>query len=140
MRIALLTDGIFPYVLGGMQRHSFFLAKYLAHHKVHVDIIHCNQSDFDIAKLEYFTEEEKKYLRSVVLVFPPAGKIPGHYLRESYQYSCSVFEAIKDRLDDFDFIYVKGFSGWKLLKEKKKGLKCPPREIRSTLTNIRDRP
>jgi hypothetical protein len=28
MRIALITDGIAPYVLGGMQKHSFYLAKY----------------------------------------------------------------------------------------------------------------
>jgi hypothetical protein len=25
MRIALITDGIAPYVLGGMQKHSFYL-------------------------------------------------------------------------------------------------------------------
>jgi hypothetical protein len=31
MKIALLSDGIAPYVLGGMQRHSFYLAKYLVH-------------------------------------------------------------------------------------------------------------
>ena len=30
MRIALITDGIAPYVIGGMQKHSFYLAKYFA--------------------------------------------------------------------------------------------------------------
>ena len=29
MKIALLTDGIPPYVVGGMQQHSYSLAKYL---------------------------------------------------------------------------------------------------------------
>jgi len=28
MKIALLTDGVHPYVIGGMQKHHFILAKY----------------------------------------------------------------------------------------------------------------
>ena len=53
MRIALLTDGIYPYVLGGMQRHSFYLAKYFAKNKFYVDLFHFNQSEYDINKLEF---------------------------------------------------------------------------------------
>ncbi|MFO0434814.1 MAG: hypothetical protein ACK5ZT_06175, partial [Sphingobacteriaceae bacterium] len=60
MKIALITDGIWPYVMGGMQKHSFYLCKYLAKNKINVDLIHFNQSNLDITKLEYFTEEEKK--------------------------------------------------------------------------------
>ena len=30
MKISLFTNGIYPYVLGGMQKHSFNLAKYFA--------------------------------------------------------------------------------------------------------------
>lgn len=33
MKIALLTDGIFPYAMGGMQKHSYYLAKYFAQKK-----------------------------------------------------------------------------------------------------------
>ena len=33
MRIALLTDGIYPYLVGGMQKHSYNLAKYFAQQK-----------------------------------------------------------------------------------------------------------
>ena len=28
VKVALITDGISPFVIGGMQKHSTFLAKY----------------------------------------------------------------------------------------------------------------
>ena len=42
MRVALITDGIYPYVIGGMQKHSFYIAKYLAKNRVYVDLFHFN--------------------------------------------------------------------------------------------------
>jgi len=120
MRIALITDGISPYVLGGMQKHSFYLAKYLAKNNIHVDLVHFNDSEFDIEKLDFFTEEEKIYIHSIVLKFPISLKFPGHYIYNSYRYSTSAFNAIKDKLEVYDFIYTKGFCGWKLIAEKHK--------------------
>lgn len=125
MRIALITDGIAPYVLGGMQKHSFYLAKYFAKHQIQVDLIHYNDSKYDINLLEFFTEEERKYIHSIVLKFPSSVKFPGHYLYKSYKYSCMAFDAIKDNLSSYDFIYTKGFTGWKLISEKhKRNIQC----------------
>lgn len=126
MKISLLTDGIFPYVLGGMQKHSYFIAKYLAQNKVYVDLYHTwANKEYDINKLEYFTDEEKLYIRHFVIDFPKLGKFPGHYLKESYEYSRRVYEVFKK--NEFpDFIYIKGFAGWKLIEEKTKGTKFPP--------------
>ncbi len=126
MRIALLTDGISPYVIGGMQRHSFYLAKYFAKNKIYVDLFHFNQSSLNIELLECFNDDEKKYINSFVIPFPKLGKLPGHYIRESKKYSEIIFKIIKPKLNTYDFIYTKGFSGWKLILEKNKGLKCPP--------------
>ena len=125
MKIALLTDGIYPYVIGGMQKHSFNLVKYFAKNKVFVDLYHTNQSKYDISKLEFFTEEEKKYIRSFVVNFPSLGTAPGHYIRESFDYSDRIFKLLSVN-GDVDFIYAKGFTAWKLLDEKRKGFKCPP--------------
>lgn len=121
MKIALITDGISPYVLGGMQKHSFYLAKYFAKNNIYVDLIHYNNSSYDINALEFFTEQEKKYIHSIVLEFPVSLKFPGHYVYNSYKYSCLALDAIKDSLPSYDFIYTKGFTGWKLISEKKKG-------------------
>lgn len=126
MRIAFLTDGIYPYVLGGMQRHSYYVCKYLARNKIRIRLFHFNQGSYDINALECFTEEEKAYIDPVVLDFPPSGRLPGHYIRESYRYSVSIYEALKPEINQFDFIYAKGFSGWKLLEERKRGLSTPP--------------
>lgn len=121
MRIALITDGISPYVLGGMQKHSFYLAKYFAKNGIHVDLFHYNDSTYDIAALEFFTDNEKQFITSIPLHFPTSAKFPGHYIYKSYKYSCLVFDAIKRKLPGYDFIYTKGFTGWKLISEKRKG-------------------
>jgi glycosyltransferase involved in cell wall biosynthesis len=127
MRIALITDGISPYVIGGMQKHSFYLAKYFAKHHIQVDLIHYNHSDFDIKRLEFFTAEEQSYINSIVIQFPSSAKFPGHYIYRSYKYSCLAFDAIKSKLSSYGFIYTKGFSGWKLISEKHKGtITCCP--------------
>jgi glycosyltransferase involved in cell wall biosynthesis len=125
MKIALLTDGIYPYVIGGMQKHSFYLVKFFARQHVFVDLYHTNKSELDISKLACFTEEEKKYIRSFVVDFPAGGKFPGHYLRASFEYSERIAEIFKVN-DKVDFIYAKGFTAWKLFKEKEKGYKCVP--------------
>lgn len=126
MKIALLTDGIYPYVIGGMQKHSYYLVKYFAQNGIYVDLFHFNKSSLDINKLEAFTDDEKKYIHSTIIEFPALDKFPGHYVRESYRYSELIFEKIENKLSSYDFIYTKGFSGWKLIKEKRKGLTCPP--------------
>jgi glycosyltransferase involved in cell wall biosynthesis len=127
MKIALLTDGIFPYVVGGMQRHSFYLCKYLAQQGHHVELYHMNESKLDSTKLDVFTPQERMYIRSFVVKFPGKGKSPGHYIRESYEYSKRVFAAFKENSCDADFVIAKGFAGWELLHQKKeKGFRCAP--------------
>lgn len=124
-KIALITDGIWPYVLGGMQKHSYYLCKYFAQNKIEVDLFHFNQSNLNINELNVFSEEERKYIHSIVLKFPDEHKGFGHYLKNSRKYSELVYELIKPRLGTYDFIYTKGFSGWKLIEEKQKGhIKC----------------
>jgi hypothetical protein len=60
-------------------------------------------------------------LRAISLRFPNSSGLPGHYIKESYQYSCAVTNALRDSLSDFDVIYIKGFTGWNLLQLRKKG-------------------
>ncbi|MCH8331859.1 MAG: glycosyltransferase family 4 protein [Bacteroidetes bacterium] len=115
MRIALLTDGIQPYVLGGMQKHSFFLAKYLARQQVHVDLYHYTQEPVD-DPLACFESSERPYIQSVLLEFPSLDRLPGHYIRESLQYSKIIAEELV-KAEKPDFIYAKGFTAWHLLRE-----------------------
>lgn len=127
MRILLLTDGIWPYVLGGMQRHSYYLCKYLARSGIQVHLVHFNQSQYPIEQLEFFSTEEKKNITASCLDFPAGPRFPGHYLYRSYQYSKLVYLAVENDLPAFDVIYAKGFTAWYLLKMKAgKKLTLPP--------------
>lgn len=121
MKIALITDGIWPYVMGGMQKHSFYLCKYFAKNKIYVDLVHFNQSKLEIDALDVFSDEEKKYINSIIVDFPQLKKTPGHYLKASYLHSKLIFEKIKSNLANYDFIYTKGFTGWYLIEQKKQG-------------------
>lgn len=127
MRVALITDGIWPYVLGGMQKHSYYLCKYLAGKKIHVDLFHFNRSGYDISRLEFFSEEEKRYITPFLVDFPKSLPFPGHYLYNSYRHSRLIFGQIKDRLSSYDLIYTKGFTGWYLIQQKHlKKISCAP--------------
>jgi len=127
MKVALLTDGIYPYVVGGMQKHSFNLAKYFALNKVEVDLYHtCPKENLAKAEtLEVFTHEEKKYIRSFLLPYPGVNYFPGHYIKESFLYSEAICKELLKN-EPVDFIYAQGFTAWKLIKEKQGGRKLPP--------------
>lgn len=117
MRIALFTDGIYPYVIGGMQKHSFYLAKYFALNKIEVDLYHTAPDLSKLAILTCFTEEENKFITSIPVQFPLTGKLPGHYIREMYEYSKLLSEKLYER-KSVDFIYVQGLCGMYLLEHK----------------------
>jgi len=131
MKVLLITDGIFPSTLGGMQKHSTNIAKFLTMAGVKVVVAHCVDYNKKIPSDEevnasMFGEEDFKLDEVHGFHFPKPGKIPGHYVRNNYAFSTTLFEHFKTRLSEFDFIYAKGFCGWKFIQEKKKGLSMPP--------------
>lgn len=130
MRILILTDGIYPFVIGGMQKHSFYLAKFLSKRGHDVMIVHCVPAGKSLPGEEETRNamelEAHEKLQSRSLSFPAPGIIPGHYLKESYIYSEKVYRAVEADLQSYDFIYIKGFAGWHLLSKKAKGVTMPP--------------
>ena len=130
MKIALLTDGITPYVVGGMQKHSFNLAKYFTFHGVEVTLFHfVEKNTFLVSNKELnkilFGEKSNYTVKSYCYHFPNSLKFPGHYIYNSYRYSKLIFNSIKPIINEFDFIYTKGFCGWKLIQKKKRGIVSP---------------
>ena len=125
MKVAIITDGLSPYVVGGMQQHSYSLAKFLVLNGNEVTLFHFVKkgqlipSENEINKL--FFNNELKFNKVFCFYFPTSVRFPGHYLYNSYRYSKLVYCALKNHVSSFDFIYSKGFSGWKLLNEKVKG-------------------
>lgn len=119
MRIALVTDGIWPYVLGGMQKHSYYLCKYLAANSVHVDLYHYNSSSSDIDQLQHFSAGERAFIHPVVLTFPRSARFPGHYIYDSYRYAKIAGSHLLASGKQYDLIYTKGFAGWFLLEQSR---------------------
>lgn len=129
LKLALITDGITPFVTGGMQRHSANLAIYLTKAGADVTLVHCVGYDQmipgeDEVNKSLFGNEDYQLSGVVGLKFPQPGKIPGHYIRNSYRYSKQVFDSLN--YQQFDFVIAKGFSGWYYMKQKKQRMNLPP--------------
>lgn len=130
MRIALLTDGIYPFELGGMQKHSHYLARFLSKAGHSLTLVHSvsgtAELPSDTAVRKALSMDVDADFEQVAIRFPKGDGLPGHYLRSSYAYSIQVFQFLKKDLQSYDLIYAKGFSAWELLNRKRKGLVCPP--------------
>lgn len=119
MKIALTTDGIFPFVIGGMQKHSYYLCKYLA--KLNVEIYLFTPPIPDRSKLnEYFTTSELEYINIIEISTKSMLKLPGHYIRQSLDYAKKIEKYIKNNNLKVDFIYTKGLSGYYVIEHKSK--------------------
>ena len=122
MRIALLTDGLFPYKIGGMQKHSLFLARYMARLGVEVDLYFTtkvNPRRLQPNPHELLAPEEKKFVRFFPLSRPKVPYFPGHYVWQSYLISKLFFKSMAKKTS-VDFIYAQGLTGWSALRSKKK--------------------
>jgi glycosyltransferase involved in cell wall biosynthesis len=95
-----------------------------------VTLVHCVNTGTPMPTKQDVREalglEEGAMFESICLRFPSMGLAPGHYLKESYAYSKQIFDLLKTRYSEFDFVYAKGFSAWHTIDQKKKGLKIPP--------------
>jgi len=126
MKITLVTDGLTPWVAGGMQRHSFLLVKYLSLAGIEVDVIsiRSKHEETELDVLRAFPEESRDKLHITLLPFEDKYKFPGHYLYASFLFSVQVIAVITSRPKS-GFIYIKGFTGWQLLR-KRRAFDLPP--------------
>lgn len=116
MKIALLSNGIYPFVIGGIQKHSFYLAKGLSRRGITVDIYHfSNNSSSNYS--DYFSTEELEFISFHELDFPTSFKFPGHYVFNNYRHSKNLYDQIKHKR--YDLIYAQGFTAWYFLKKHK---------------------
>ncbi len=108
MKIAILTAGIWPIDIGGIQKHSFCLAKYLSQNEVFVDVYtFMKNEDIDITK--FFTNDELKYISFINVPFPKFPKFPGHYILASWVFSKRItIKVLKN--NQYDIIYAQGFT------------------------------
>jgi len=125
LKVALITDGIWPFVVGGMQKHSYYLCKYLTRNKIFVQLYHSTRTGIKPDLTGEFSESELTYLEDFYIPYPGSGIFPGRYIRSSARYSRLIYaEFIKH--SGVDIVYVKGLSGLAFFNAKRRGALLPP--------------
>ena len=116
----MITDGVFPMVIGGMQSHSANLALHLARAGAIVDVIHPTPGP--ATEAEAFFADEADAVRLRYVPWPRGRRYPGHYPAELREYS----RHAKRLADDLrpDWIYVQGLCGDAFLAGREGG--APP--------------
>lgn len=124
MKIALITDGVMPYVLGGMQRYSTMLAQEFVKQGVELHLFHTVRNrnlEADAGKLKGMEEWLKNSVHAHFIPFPEESKLPGHYIRELHVYSQKALARFREVCADCDFIYAQGLTGLAFAEARKNG-------------------
>ncbi|MES2441443.1 MAG: glycosyltransferase family 4 protein [Pseudomonadota bacterium] len=108
MRVAIINHGIFPFLMGGMERHTHFLASHMAAAGAEVEVI---VPALTAAQTAEFMGEGNPYK---LVQFPwPASRL---WLRSNYLFSKAAAPYLAS--GGFDAVYCQGFSGWAYLAGK----------------------
>ncbi|HEX6860403.1 MAG TPA: glycosyltransferase family 4 protein [Caulobacteraceae bacterium] len=105
LRIAIVNHGVFPFLMGGMERHTHFLAQHLALGGDAVDVL---IPDLSPEQRATFDASEAAYR---LLEFPWPQVRP--WLRGNYLFSKAA--AARLRATPYDAVYCQGFNGWAYL-------------------------
>ena len=113
MHVLFLADGLFPFVVGGMQKHSTMLVKHLSPLVDQISVCTCGEINAVPPSEEDILEElvtSKDNIQVLTCTFEDRGKYPGHYLRASRKLSRTFFHLAGD-LSQYDCIYAQGLTG-----------------------------
>ena len=113
MHVLFLADGLFPFVVGGMQKHSTMLIKHLSPLVDQITVCTCGEVNALPPAKEDILEElitSKDNIHVLTCTFEDRGKYPGHYLRASRKLSRNYLHLAGD-LSRFDCIYAQGLTG-----------------------------
>jgi glycosyltransferase involved in cell wall biosynthesis len=113
MRIAIINHGLFPFLMGGMERHTTFLAEHLTKLGASVEVI--------VPPLPPQGSMRLQELGFTFQVVECPWPKTSTWLQGNRLYS----ENVADYLDQkaFDLVYCQGFNGWGYLERQKPGAK-----------------
>jgi glycosyltransferase involved in cell wall biosynthesis len=131
LHIALLTDGVMPYAVGGIQRHSRKLCEQLIRAGAKVTLYHTVSPGglADQAQcLKGWDPALRDGLSAQFVPWPRGPWYPGHYLMDCHRYSRRLLEAFlrRRREERVDFIYAQGLTGMAFVGARKDGIDLPP--------------
>lgn len=114
MNIVFVTDGIYPFVLGGMQKHAAYIIKHLSgtKHKVDVIIPDKGVSSAEEAASRFWENGVPDNIRFHVIPYPKLPRFPGHYVVASYLYSRRITNYFSHKISTADILFGKGYTLW----------------------------
>ena len=92
MKVLFLTDGLAPFVIGGMQQHSAMMVIHLAPLVEEITVMHCGYpnespaSDNDVLG----ALGSPSNVSVIGFMFTDHSSFPGHYVRASKKYSLNL--------------------------------------------------
>lgn len=123
MHIVLLSDGLFPFVVGGIQRHSTLLARFLAEAGVEVTVFHPvfpgGAEPPDWGSLDGIR------IKLVSIEKPPEDRFPGHYVRGRRALSEAMLAQYRASGIRADFIYAQGITGLAFVEARRQDRSLP---------------
>jgi glycosyltransferase involved in cell wall biosynthesis len=121
LRLLFLSDGLAPFVMGGMQQHSALLVKYMAPLVQHITLMHCGTTNGPAPSANEVLSEigNPSNVQVVGIPFVDRGTFPGHYLRALRGLSRAYLNAA-DGLSDYDAVYAQGLMGDAFLRKHPK--------------------
>lgn len=121
LNIAFLSNGLFPYRVGGMQKHTVNLVKKLPLCGCDVDLYYVPDKDYPAAQAvqaELFGDAEG--IRVCPVDHQRLPYFPGHYYADCYWQSRSYRRAIEQANTTYDFVYAQGYMGWASVAARRK--------------------
>lgn len=115
MRIAIVNHGLFPLLLGGMERHTVFLAENLQQLGQQVDVV--------VPRLTDKQRDEWKQLGFKFNLIECDWPQTPLWLYSNYLYSHNVKEYLQKVA--YDCVYCQGFNAWAYLQKLKLGKRAP---------------
>ena len=112
MRILFLSDGLAPFVIGGMQQYSTQLIAHLAPLVERITLCHCGAPNAPVPEDADVLAAlgNPQNVDVIGIPFVDEGRFPGHYLRASLRLSQRYKMAVGD-LKVYDAVYAQGLMG-----------------------------
>ena len=95
---------------------------------VDVHLVHCSndKNSIDVKEHPEFDDFNHEKVTFKSYNFPSQGSFIGHYVRGNKRYSGTIYNDLKDQLDDFNLIYCQGFTAWSFIqKSNRTKIKAP---------------
>ena len=117
MKLLFLSDGLPPFVLGGMQQHSLMMVKHLAPLVEEITLLYCGLPNEPPPQASVVLKllGNPVNVKVIGVEFQDNSFLPGHYVRASIHYSSKLLFAIKESLSSYDLVYAQGFTGYAFL-------------------------